>query len=208
MKNDQRSDRQNISEERKDESVFAKVKITQTITSTSISKGSKSSTTEVRRHTRISSRRFTGANETIELQPLDLAGMNGAGVVSAGGLGGPHAYLDAVAKLQKSGVLRFNDINILPTDENRAQWITDADALIKDFYAGTMQNNVDTQSEESAPRQSGQGISQTVAIDAFDNHSTEQQVGNGSANDRSTGSKEFTIIHSSILSRKAEVSHV
>lgn len=208
MKNDQRSDRQNISEERKDESVFAKVKITQTITSTSISKGSKSSTTEVRRHTRISSRRFTGANETIELQPLDLAGMNGAGVVSAGGLGGPHAYLDAVAKLQKSGVLSFNDINILPTDENRAQWITDADALIKDFYAGTMQNNVDTQSEESAPRQSGQGISQTVAIDAFDNHSTEQQVGNGSANDRSTGSKEFTIIHSSILSRKAEVSHV
>jgi hypothetical protein len=208
MKNDQRSDRQNISEERKDESVFAKVKITQTITSTSISKGSKSSTTEVRRHTRISSRRFSGANKAIELQPLDLAGMNSAGVISAGGLGGPHAYLDAVAKLQKSGVLGFNDINILPTDDNRAQWITDADALIKDFYAWAMQNNVDTQSEESAPRQRGQGITQTIAVDAFDNHSTEQQVGNDSANDRSTGSKEFTIIHSSILSRKAEVSHV
>jgi hypothetical protein len=208
MKNDQRSDRQNIGENSKDESVFAKVKITQTITSTSISKGSKSSTTEVRRHTRISSRRFSGANETIELQPLDLTGVNGAGVISAGGLGGPHAYLEAVAKLQKSGVLSFNDIDILPTDENRAQWITDADALIKDFYAGTMQNNVDTQSEESAPRQGGQGITQTVAVDAFAGHTAEQQVGKDGGNDRSAGSKEFTVIHSSILSRKAEVSHV
>jgi hypothetical protein len=208
MKNDQRSDRQNIGENSKDESVFAKVKITQTITSTSISKGSKSSTTEVRRHTRISSRRFTGANETIELQPFDLTGVNGAGVISAGGLGGPHAYLDAVAKLQKSGVLGFNDINILPTDDNRAQWITDADALIKDFYAWAMQNNVDTQSEESAPRQRGQGITQTIAVDAFAGHTAKQQVGKDGGNDRSAGSKEFTVIHSSILSRKAEVSHV
>ena len=208
MKNDQRSDRQNISEDRKDKSVFAKVKITQTITSTSISKGSKSSTTEVRSHTRISSRRFSGANETIELQPLDLTGVNSAGVISAGGLGGPHAYLDAIAKLQKSGVLSFNDIDILPTNDDCGQWITDADALIKDFYAGTMQNNVDSQSEQRAPRQSGQGISQAIAVDAFAGQTTEQQVGKDGGNDRSAGSKEFTVIHSSILSRKAEVSHV
>jgi hypothetical protein len=208
MKNDQRSDRQNISEERKDESVFAKVKITQTITSTSISKGSKSSTTEVRRHTRISSRRFSGANKAIELQPLDLAGMNSAGVISAGGLGGPHAYLEAIAKLQKSGVLSFNNIDILPTDDNRAQWIADTDALIKDFNAWAMQNNVDAQSEESAPGQRGQGITQTIAVDAFAGHTAKQQVGKDGGNDRSAGSKEFTVIHSSILSRKAEVSHV
>jgi hypothetical protein len=208
MKNDQRSDRQNIGDERKDQSVFAKVKITQTITSTSISKGSKSSTTEVRSHTRISSRRFSGANVAIELQPFDLAGVNGARVISAGSLSSPHAYLEAIAKLQKSGVLSFNDINILPTNDDCGQWITDADALIKDFYAGTMQNNVDTQSEESAPRQSGQGISQAIAVDAFASHTAEQQVGKDGGNDRSAGSKEFTIIHSSILSRKAEVSHV
>jgi len=208
MKNDQRSDRQNIGEKSEDKSVFAKVKITQTITSTSISKGSKSSTTEVRRHTRISSRGFTGANETIELQPLDLTGVNSARVVSAGGLGGPHAYLEAIAKLQKSGVLSFNNIDILPTDDNRAQWIADTDALIKDFNAWAMQNNVDTQSEESAPRQRGQGITQAIAVDAFAGHTAEQQVGKDGGNDRSAGSKEFTVIHSSILSRKAEVSHV
>lgn len=208
MKNYQRSDRQNISDDRKDESVFAKVKITQTITSTSISKGSKSSTTEVRSHTRISSRRFSGANETIELQPFDLTGVNGAGVISAWSLGGPNAYLDAVAKLQKSGVLSFNDINILPTDENRAQWITDTNTLIEDFYAGAMQNNVDTKCEESAPSQRDPGSHQPIAVDTFANHSTEQQIGKDGANDCSARSKEFTIIHSSILSRKAEVSHV
>jgi hypothetical protein len=208
MKNDQSSDRQNIGDERKDESIFAKVKITQTITSTSISKGSKSSTTEVRRHTRISSRRFSGANETIELQPFDLTGMNSAGVISAGGLGGPHAYLDAVAKLQKSGVLSFNDINILPTDENRAQWITDANTLIKDFNTWAMENNVNTKREQSAPGQRGPGSHQTVAVDAFAGQTTEQQVGKDGSKDRSARSKEFTIIHSSILSRKAEVSHV
>ena len=208
MKNDQSSDRQNIGDERKDESIFAKVKITQTITSTSISKGSKSSTTEVRRHTRISSRRFSGANKAIELQPFDLAGMNSAGVISAGRLGGPHAYLDAVAKFQKSGVLSFNDINILPTDDNRAQWITDANTLIEDFNTWTMQNNVDTKCEESAPGQRGPGSHQTVAVDAFAGQTTEQQVGKDGSKDRSARSKEFTIIHSSILSRKAEVSHV
>ena len=208
MKNDQSSDRQNIGDERKDESIFAKVKITQTITSTSISKGSKSSTTEVRRHTRISSRRFSGANETIELQPFDLTGMNSAGVISAGGLGGPHAYLDAVAKLQKSGVLSFNDINILPTDENRAQWITDANTLIKEFNTWAMENNVNTKREQSAPGQRGPGSHQTVAVDAFAGQTTEQQVGKDGSKDRSARSKEFTIIHSSILSRKAEVSHV
>jgi hypothetical protein len=208
MKNDQRSDRQIIGENSKDKSVFAKVKITQTITSTSISKGSKSSTTEVRSHTRISSRRFSGANETIELQPLDLTGVNGARVVSAGGLGGPHAYLEAIAKLQKSGVLSFNDINIMPTNDDCGQWITDADALIKDFYAGTMQNNVDSQSEQRAPRQGGQGISQAIAVNVFAGQTAQQQVGKDGSNDRSAGSKEFTVIHSSILSRKAEVSHV
>ena len=208
MKNDQRSDRQIIGENSKDKSVFAKVKITQTITSTSISKGSKSSTTEVRSHTRISSRRFSGANETIELQPLDLTGVNGARVVSAGGLGGPHAYLEAIAKLQKSGVLSFNDINIMPTNDDCGQWITDADALIKDFYAGTMQNNVDRQSEQRAPRQGGQGISQAIAVNVFAGQTAQQQVGKDGSNDRSAGSKEFTVIHSSILSRKAEVSHV
>ena len=208
MKKDQHSDRQNIGENGKDKSVFAKVKITQTITSTSISKGSKSSTTEVRRHTRISSRRFTGANETIELQPFDLTGVNSAGVVSAGGLGGPHAYLEAIAKLQKSGVLGFNDINILPTDDNRAQWITDANTLIEDFNAWAMQNNVDTKCEESAPGQRDPGSQQAVAVDTFAGHTTEQQVGKDGGNDRSAGSKEFTVIHSSILSRKAEVSHV
>jgi hypothetical protein len=134
--------------------------------------------------------------------------MNSAGVVSAGGLGGPHAYLDAVAKLQKSGVLSFNDINILPTDDNRAQWITDANTLIEDFNAWAMQNNVDTKCEESAPGQRDPGSQQAVAVDTFAGHTAEQQVGKDGGNDRSAGPKEFTIIHSSILSRKAEVSHV
>jgi hypothetical protein len=123
-------------------------------------------------------------------------------------LGGPHAYLDAVAKLQKSGVLSFNDINILPTDENRAQWITDANTLIKDFNTWAMENNVNTKREQSAPGQRGPGSHQTVAVDAFAGQTTEQQVGKDGSKDRSARSKEFTIIHSSILSRKAEVSHV
>ena len=205
MKNDQRSDRQNIGENSKDESVFAKVKITQTITSTSISKGSKSSTTEVRRHTRISSRRFTGANETIELQPFDLTGVNGAGVISAGGLGGPHAYLEAIAKLQKSGVLSFNDIDILPTDNDGAYGIVNANTLIENLNAGTMQNDVDDQSKECAPCYDTQCSAQAITEDALQGHSSEQRVGNACTHQRAAGSKKFTITHRSILSRKAEV---
>ena len=208
MKNDQRSDRKNIGENRKDESVFAKLKITQTITSASISKGGKSSTTQVRRHTRISSRRFSGANESIELQPFDLTGVNGPRVISAGSLRSPHAYLEAISKLQKGCVFCFDNINILPTNDDCGKWIADADALIEDFYAWTMQDHVDCQSKQRAPRQDCQGVPQAIAIDAFASHATDQQICKNSGNDRTARSEKFTIIHSSILSRKAEVSHV
>ncbi len=208
MRNDQRSDRKNIGEDRKDESVFANLKITQTITSALISKGGKSSTTQIRRHTRISSRRFSGADKSIELQPLDLTRVNGPRVISAGSLRSPHAYLEAISKLQKGCVFSFDNVNILPTNDDCGQWIADADALIKEFYAWTMQDHVDSQSKQSAPRQDGQGVLQAIAIDAFAGHATEQKVGKDSGNDRTARSEKFTIIHSSILSRKAEVSHV
>jgi hypothetical protein len=39
-------------------------------------------------------------------------------------------------------------------------------------------------------------------------HSTQKQVTKNSSGDRTAGSEKFTIVHRSILSRKAEVLHV
>ena len=188
--------------------VFTQVKVTQTITRSIGTEIGQASTTEIRRHTRISSRRFTGAYKSIQLQPLDFTGVNSAGVISAWSLGAPDAYLAAISELQESGVLGFDHIDILPTNNDRTDGIVNAQTLIENFNAGAMQNDVDSQDKESAPANGAKNRTQVTGQDALENHASQQCVGNDCSHHRSAGSEEFTIIHRSILSRKAEVLHV
>lgn len=199
---------ENIETKSGEQRVFTQVKITQTITRSIGTKISQASTTEIRRHTRISSRRFTGADESIQLQPFDFTRMNGAGVISAWSLGAPDAYLAAISELQEGGVLGFDHINILPTNNDGADGIVNAQTLIENFNAGTMQNDVDNQGKKGAPSNGAKNRTQVTGQDALENHASKQCVGNDCSHHRSAGSEEFTIIHRSILSRKAEVSHV
>lgn len=199
---------ENIETKSGEQRVFTQVKITQTITRSIGTKISQASTTEIRRHTRISSRRFTGADESIQLQPFDFTRMNGAGVISAWSLGAPDAYLAAISELQEGGVLGFDHINILPTNNDGANGIVNAQTLIENFNAGTMQNDVDNQGKKGAPSNGAKNRTQVTGQDALENHASKQCVGNDCSHHRSAGSEEFTIIHRSILSRKAEVSHV
>jgi surface antigen len=120
-------------------------------------------------------------------------------------LGTPDAYLCAIAKLQESGVLSFDNIDILPTDNDGAYGIVNANTLIENLNAGTMQNDVDDQSKECAPCYDTQCSAQAITEDALQGHSSEQRVGNACTHQRAAGSKKFTITHRSILSRKAEV---
>jgi hypothetical protein len=120
-------------------------------------------------------------------------------------LGTPDAYLCAIAKLQESGVLSFDNIDILPTDNDGGHGIVNAHTLIENLNAGTMQNDVDDQSKECAPCHDTQCSAQAITEDALQGHSSEQRVGNVCTHQRAAGSKKFTITHRSILSRKAEV---
>ena len=191
-----------------DQRIIAQAQVTQTITHSIRTKIGQASTTQIRRHTRVSSWGFTGANISIELQPLNFTGVDRAGVISAWSLGTPDAYLCAIAKLQESGVLSFDNIDILPTNNDGAHGIVNAHTLIENLNAGTMQNDVDDQSKESAPCHDTHRSAQAITKDALQGHSSEQCVGNACSHQRTAGSKKFTIIHRSILSRKAEVSHV
>ena len=191
-----------------DQRIIAQAQVTQTITHSIRTKIGQASTTQIRRHTRVSSWGFTGANISVELQPLNFTGVDRAGVISAWSLGTPDAYLCAIAKLQVSGVLSFDNIDILPTNNDGAHGIVNAHTLIENLNAGTMQNDVDDQSKESAPCHDTHRSAQAITKDALQGHSSEQCVGNACSHQRTAGSKKFTIIHRSILSRKAEVSHV
>ena len=191
-----------------DQRVIAQAQVTQTITHSIRTESGKTSSTEIRRHTRVSTWGFTGANISVELQPFNFTGVDRAGVISAWSLGTPDAYLSAIAKLQESGVLSFDHIDILPTHNGGADRIVNAHTLIENLNAGTMQNDVDNQSKESAPCHDTHRSAQAITEDALQGHSSEQCVGNACSHQRSAGSKKFTIIHRSILSRKAEVSHV
>lgn len=185
--------------------IIAQSQVTQTITHSIRTEIGQASTTQISRHTRVSSRRFTGANISVELQPLNFTGVDRAGVISAWSLGTPDAYLCAIAKLQESGVLSFDNIDILPTDNDGAHGIVNAHTLIENLNAGTMQNDVDDQSKECAPCHDTQCSAQAITEDALQGHSSEQRVGNACTHQRAAGSKKFTITHRSILSRKAEV---
>ena len=191
-----------------DQRIIAQAQVTQTITHSIRTKIGQASTTQIRRHTRVSSWGFTGANISVELQPLNFTGVDRAGVISAWSLGTPDAYLCAIAKLQESGVLSFDNIDILPTNNDGAHGIVNAHTLIENLNAGTMQNDIDNQSKESAPCHDTHRSAQAITKDALQGHSSEQCVGNACSHQRTAGSKKFTIIHRSILSRKAEVSHV
>ena len=191
-----------------DQRIIAQAQVTQTITHSIRTKIGQASTTQIRRHTRVSSWGFTGANISIELQTPNFTGVDRAGVISAWSLGTPDAYLCAIAKLQESGVLSFDNIDILPTNNDGAHGIVNAHTLIENLNAGTMQNDIDNQSKESAPCHDTHRSAQAITKDALQGHSSEQCVGNACSHQRTAGSKKFTIIHRSILSRKAEVSHV
>ena len=191
-----------------DQRIIAQAQVTQTITHSIRTEIGQASTTQIRRHTRVSSWGFTGANISIELQTPNFTGVDRAGVISAWSLGTPDAYLCAIAKLQESGVLSFDNIDILPTNNDGAHGIVNAHTLIENLNAGTMQNDVDDQSKESAPCHDTHRSTQAITKDALQGHSSEQCVGNACSHQRTAGSKKFTVIHRSILSRKAEVSHV
>jgi len=188
-----------------DQRIFTQAQVTQTITHSVRTESGKTSSTQIRRHTRVSTWGFTGANKSTELNSLHLAGVNRAGVISTWGLRTPDAYLLAIAKLQESGVLGFNDIDILPTDNDGAHGIVNPDSFIENLNAGAMQNDVDDQSKECAPCNDTQRSAQAITEDALQGHSSEQRVGNACTHQRAAGSKKFTITHRSILSRKAEV---
>ena len=188
--------------------VFTQTKVIQTITRSIRTEISQASSTKISRHTRVSSWGFAGANISVELQPLNFTGVNRAGVISAWSLGAPDTFLAAISELQESGVLSFDHIDILPTHNGGADRIVNAHTLIENLNAGAMQNDVDNQGKESAPSNGAENRTQVTGQDALENHASKQYVGNDCSHHRSAGSEEFTIIHRSILSRKAEVLHV
>ena len=191
-----------------DQRVIAQAQVTQTITHSIRTKIGQASTTQIRRHTRVSSWGFTGTNVSVELQPLNFTGVDRAGVISTWGLRTPDAYLLAIAKLQESGVLGFNDIDILPTDNDGTHGIVNPNSFIENLNTGAMQDDINDQSKECAPCNDTQRSAQAITEDALQSHSSKQRIGNACSHHRSTGSEEFTIVHRSILSRKAEVLHV
>lgn len=208
MKNNQSDNRHDIGSDHSGQGVLSKVKITQTIVTSTTSKSSQSRSAEVGGNTRISSRRFTRTDKTVELKSFDFTGVNTSGVITTGSLSAPDAYLAAIAQLEKSCVLSLNDIDILPTNDLGTQGIMDAHALIEDFNTWSMQGDVDSQSKEGTPCNCAPRSHDSIAIDALSDHAGQEEVGKSCCKDRSTRSEKITVIHTSILSRKAEVLHV
>ena len=200
--------KENIETNSGDQRIFTHAKVTQTITHSVCTESGKAGSTKISRHTRVSTWGFAGANKPLEMQSLHLTGVNRAGVISTWGLRAPDAYFLAIVELQERGVFGFNDIDIMPTDNGSAQRVLNTNSFIENLNTGPMQDDVDNQGEKCTPCKCANSRIQATAQDALENHSSTQGIGNDCSYHGSTGSEEFTIVHRSILSRKAEVLHV
>ena len=180
----------------------------ETIISTRISKRFQSSSTKVGHNTRISSGRFTGADNGGEIKASNFTGVHGSRVVTTRSLCRPNGELLPTVELQERTVFSFNDINILPSDGYRGEWVMNPDTLIKDLNTWFMQQEVDTCCNQSAPSNCCDGGFPTAGHNILKVEANHQQVGDVGHNETSARSEKFSVIHGSILSCNVEVSYV
>lgn len=208
MKNGKEKYYQYIQTKCGDQSVFSLVEIVDSGKIFTLSEAGKTDATKVGGNSRVRSWGFTGSDKSINLHAFDFAGVNSAGVISTWGLGAPDTNLLPISQLQEGGVFGFDDINIVPADGYGTQRIVDANSLVEDFNRRTMQSQENQSTKSSTPSSSVNSGGKTICVKTLSRHTRQESVGNTGSNGRSTRTEKFTIIHSSILSRTAEVSHV
>jgi hypothetical protein len=101
---------------------------------------------------------FTGANLDLvaELVPLELAGMDGSGVVSTGSDGSPRA--DSFAWGNNGQCVSNVDVDdLVPTNGNRGEWVRDNHALIEDFDLWSDENQVRRDAAGDCPKAARDG---------------------------------------------------
>ena len=172
--------------------------------STSIREVLPSATGQVRRHTRITSRRFTKSNAlgVSQIHSPNVAGMNFSAVITTRSWSGPGVD-NLICDLNAHGVSGFDSLNIAPSNGVTPNWIDDIDSLVTNFNAWAMQNQVETVSNQATNTSDQERITEGATEDGLHHHHQNTAVHNGSSNDTGFAAKNFRVGHDSILAQGA-----
>ncbi len=99
-------------------------------------------------------------------------------------------------------------LDLIPTNGDFSQWVSNANTLIKNFNAGSMQNQVNKCARTNAQTQTDNNSSEAAIENLLNHHGANNYVGNGRSEDTASRPEEFNVIHTPILSQKVEASHV
>ena len=180
-----------------------------TIITSRISKTLKSHDGKVGGSTTMSSRTITRTNKSINanVHPLDLTGVDGATVMSAGRGSRPRVESFS-SNANAHGVFGIDTLNILPTHSDLLKWISDSDSLIKEFNLWSVQNQVENSCCQASPDCCDYASMEIAGEESLNNHNCNENISKDRAENTAACPEMITIIHAPILSQKSEASHV
>ena len=164
---------------------------------------------EVKSNTTVRSWTLSWPNRTsgVDSQTLNFRRVDTTTVVTTRSWSGPRVN-NSTIDLNAHRVMRADVLDLIPTDGDFSQWVSDANSLIKNFNAGSMQNQVSSLDRTNAQTQANSDSTNASIDNLLNNHCANNQVGNGCSEDTASRAEEFNVTHTPILSQKVEASHV
>ena len=159
---------------------------------------------QVSRNTRITSRRFTKSNRTLtsDIHSSNFAGMNFSSVVSTRSWSGPSVN-NLSSSLNTHGVPSFDGADIAPTDVVTPEWINNFDSIIRNLQERAMQDQIEAERHQASKSNGQEGLANLAGKDSLKNHDGNNAVCNCRSNSTGFTSKDFGVGHDSILAQGA-----
>lgn len=185
------------------DSTFATVITTRSFKSLQSKNGKISGSTTMRSGTITRTNKSIAAN----IHSFNFTGMNGSSMVSPGS--GRSPSVDSfISNLNTHGVFGIDTFNPLPAHSDLIEWISDANALIKEFDLWSMQNHIDKRCRKTTPDGINEAIIPTATKETLNNQYHNDKVEGQRGKNATARAKEFNVIHGAILSQKSEATHV
>lgn len=153
---------------------------------------------DVRTHTRITSRRVTNSNRIIAATGREVTSVKTFEVTTARRWRGPSIERFAVNE-DGHAVFGFDLINSIPTSDDLFGWVNDLDTFIKYHNVGLEKTQVGTESTGDTQRASDKNFSNSSIKDSLSSEASTKGEQNPAHNEGAGGAKLRGIVHAPSL---------
>lgn len=180
-----------------------------TIRTSRISKSLQSKDGKIGRGTTVSSGTITRTNISIgaNIQTSNFTSMNSSAMVTSRSRPGPSVN-SFIFNLNTHGVFGIDTFNPLPTHSDLIEWVSDANALIKEFNLWSMQNHINQSCRKTTPDYARQTLVPTITRETLNGQYQNDEVKSQGRENANVRSKAIDVVHQVILSQKSGAEHV